>query len=56
MKKQQQAAEEQQRKKEDILATWAQQNPAAYSQFLKAPKEEREAMLQQAMAGMGGMQ
>jgi hypothetical protein len=55
MKKQQQAAEEQQRKKEDILATWAQQNPAAYSQFLKTPKEEQEAMLQQAMASMGGM-
>jgi hypothetical protein len=55
MKKQQAAQEQQSAMRNDVLSGWMQQNPAAYSEFMKMPKEQQEAMLQQAMASMGGM-
>lgn len=52
MKKQQAAQEKQAAMQNDVLSGWMQQNPAAYSEFMKTPKEQQEAMLKQAMGGM----
>jgi hypothetical protein len=52
MKKQQAAQEQQAAMQNDVLSGWMQQNPAAYSEFMKMPREQQEAMLKQAMGGM----